>query len=177
MGFTVRPAIEADASTLASVAAATFPLACPPGTGAESMASFIREHLSEERMAEYLADPSRWLFLAESAGEAIGYTMLVLGEPRDVDVLSALTVRPTAEVSKCYVLADRHGSGVAAALLATTVDAAQTAGAVGAWLGVNQHNARANAFYERQGFRLVGTKHFMVGDEPQDDYVRERVFA
>jgi ribosomal protein S18 acetylase RimI-like enzyme len=39
---------------------------------------------------------------------------------------------------------------------------------------VNQENARANRFYEKSGFTLVGTKHFLVGDRLEDDFVRER---
>ncbi|MDQ4137674.1 MAG: GNAT family N-acetyltransferase, partial [Actinomycetota bacterium] len=38
----------------------------------------------------------------------------------------------------------------------------------------NQHNARANRFYEKSGFRTVGTKRFRVGAELHHDFVRER---
>ena len=44
----------------------------------------------------------------------------------------------------------------------------------GIWLGVNQQNARAQAFYVRSGFAVVGTKHFTVGTRVEDDYVLER---
>ena len=40
-----------------------------------------------------------------------GYAMVVTGEPADPDVQAALTVRPTAELSKIYVLPDQHGAG------------------------------------------------------------------
>jgi ribosomal protein S18 acetylase RimI-like enzyme len=44
------------------------------------------------------------------------------------------------------------------------------------WLGVNQLNARANRFYEKNGFAIVGEKKFLVGGKAEDDFVRERVF-
>ena len=44
---------------LAAVAARTFPLACPPSTPADNIASFIDTNLSATRFAEYLADPQR----------------------------------------------------------------------------------------------------------------------
>jgi RimJ/RimL family protein N-acetyltransferase len=56
------------------------------------------------------------------------------------------------------------------------VDAARAAGRAGIWLGVNQLNARANRFYERSGFALVGTKRFLVGGSWEDDFVRELSF-
>jgi len=42
---------------LAAVAARTFPLACPPSTPADNIASFIDTNLTATRFAEYLADP------------------------------------------------------------------------------------------------------------------------
>jgi tRNA (guanine37-N1)-methyltransferase len=58
--------------------------------------------------------------------------------------------------------------------MAASIDAARERGAVGMWLGVNQQNTRARAFYERSGFAVVGTKHFTVGARVEDDYVLER---
>ena len=164
-----------DAASLASVAAATFPLACPPDTTPESIAEFIALHLAESNFDAYLAAPDRELLLAESDGVVSGYTMLVYAEPTDPDVVDALTVRPTAELSKCYVLASSHGSGLAGQLMAASVEAARNRGAAGVWLGVNQHNAKANRFYEKNGFARVGTKRFLVGNRWEDDFVRELV--
>ena len=62
----------------------------------------------------------------------------------------------------------------ATALMDASLAVARAAGAAGAWLGVNQHNARARRFYERSGFAVVGTKHFRVGDRVEDDFVLER---
>lgn len=175
MTVTIRPAAVGDEAALAAVAAATFPLACPPHTTEEAKAAFIRTVLSEERFAEYLADDTRRLLIAEDAdGAAVGYTMVNLGEPSDADVRAAIRVRPTAELSKCYVLPGHHGEGVAARLMAESVDAAVTAGAEGMWLGVNQENARAQRFYGKHGFERVGTKRFLVGDRYEDDFVMER---
>ena len=50
-------------------------------------------------------------------------------------------------------------------------------GARSVWLGVNNENARANRFYEKHGFAIVGDKHFRLGDRMEDDYVRELVLG
>jgi ribosomal protein S18 acetylase RimI-like enzyme len=171
----VRPAVPGDAASLAAVAAVTFPLACPPHTTDEAKADFIARHLTEASFAGYLADPDRDLFVAELDGAAAGYTMLVAGEPTDPDVATAVTVRPTIELSKVYVLPEAHGRGVAQELMAASVAAARARGAAGVWLGVNEENVRANRFYEKSGFVTVGTKRFLVGGRYEDDYVRELV--
>jgi GNAT superfamily N-acetyltransferase len=169
----VRRASVSDSDVLARIAAATFPLACPPHTTEEAKATFIATHLSRANFEAYLADPARDILIAEVGDEAVGYTMLVFAEPTDPDVVAALSLRPSIELSKFYVLQGHHGQGIAAGLMAETLSTARDRGAAGVWLGVNEENARANRFYEKNGFVQVGTKHFLVGDNYEDDFVRE----
>jgi ribosomal protein S18 acetylase RimI-like enzyme len=172
---TIRRAAAGDEAALAAVAAATFPLACPPHTTEEAKAAFIASVLSEERFAGYLADDSRRLLLAEDAdGVVVGYTMVNLGEPADGDVAGSIRIRPSAELSKCYVLPGHQGEGVAGRLMAESVRSAADAGARGMWLGVNEENGRAQRFYGKHGFERVGAKRFLVGDRYEDDWVMER---
>ena len=172
----IRPGAPADAAVFAELAAATFPLACPPHTTPDSIAEFISRNLSLENFEGYLADPDRVLFLALENDSAIGYAMLVLAEPTDPDVVRSVATHPTCELSKLYVRPGHHGAGVSAGLVAACVDAARAAGRAGIWLGVNQLNARANRFYEKSGFALMGTKRFLVGGSWEDDFVRELSF-
>ena len=173
----IRPATADDSAALAQLAAVTFPLACPPHTLPEAIANFIATNLSVDSFEKYLADPERQLFISESDTVANGYAMLVYGEPYDADVAAAVRARPTAELSKLYVLADHHGGGIASSLVDVTVAAARARGALSLWLGTNQENGRANRFYEKSGFTLVGTKKFLVGDRYEDDNVWERQLA
>jgi ribosomal protein S18 acetylase RimI-like enzyme len=170
----IRIAIAADAAALSELAAATFPLACPPHTSPEAIADFISQNFAVAHFERYLADPHRELFLAEQDGEAIGYAMLILGEPTDEKVAAAISLHPTCELSKLYVRPGHQGSGVAAALVETAIEYARADRREGMWLGVNEENARANAFYEKSGFKRVGMKQFLVGERWEDDFVRER---
>lgn len=110
----------------------------------------------------------------DDEGTAVGYTMVHRGEPADPDVRAAVRIQPTAELSKCYVLADHHGAGIAASLMAASVRSAADDGAIGMWLGVNQLNERAQRFYGKHGFERVGARRFLVGDRYEDDWVMER---
>ncbi|MHA7987552.1 GNAT family N-acetyltransferase [Rathayibacter sp. CAU 1779] len=174
---TIRRAAESDADSLAFLAAVTFPLACPPHTTREDAASFVVANLSPASFRGYLADPDRVLLLAEQDGQAIGYTMVVFGEPHDADVAAAITLRPASELSKCYVLPGHHGQGVAGRLMQASVDVARDRGAGGIWLGVNQENQRAQRFYTKSGFTKVGVKRFLVGDNWEDDFVFEQALG
>jgi ribosomal protein S18 acetylase RimI-like enzyme len=173
VSVSIRRATPADAHALATVAAATFALACPPGTTEANIALFIETSLSKQSFEGYLASHVHRLWLAEEAGEPVGYAMAVHGEPTDPDIRAAVVVRPTAELSKIYVRESHHGTGVATALMELALTEAADSGAGSVWLGVNQQNIRANRFYEKQGFVLRGTRFFKVGDSTEADYVRE----
>ena len=173
MSEVIRRAEAGEGALLHTLAALTFPLACPPGTDPADIESFIAEHLSAARFEGYLADPDRVLLVVTSASSFIGYTMLVFQTPTDADVAAAVTSRPTAELSKCYVAPDAHGSGIASELMEATIGHARLSGARSLWLGVNNQNVRANRFYEKHGFVVVGTKHFLLGTDWQDDFTRE----
>lgn len=148
-----------DAGELAAVAAQTFPLACPPSTAPEDIASFVEANLSAERFAEYLADPDRTIITAARGGRIIGYAMLV----RDRT--------DAAELSKIYVLPDHHGDGASAALIELALATARQWGASSVWLGVNQANQRAQRFYAKSGFTISGTRTFQVGNRTENDYL------
>lgn len=174
MAISVTPAGGADAAELAAVAAATFPLACPPSAAAEDVAAFIATHLSVQRFGDYLTDADRIVFRASEGDRIIGYTMLIRGIGSDPDIASAVQQRPAVELSKMYVLPSHHGSGTASALMRTGIDWAGTAGTAAVWLGVNENNARAQSFYRKHGFDVTGSRTFHLGAGTETDLVMVR---
>ena len=167
--------MPADAHRLSALAIETFPLACPPGTTQENIDQFCATKLSPESVEAYLADPWIRIWFASHGDELLRYVMSVSGEPDDPVIAEAVKARPTVEISKIYVRVSAHGSGVAQQLMNVAVEEAKAEGAQSVWLGVNQQNERANTFYERSGFLLVGERRFQVGDSLEEDFVRERV--
>lgn len=161
MAIWVTPAGEGDAAELAAVAAATFPLACPESVASRDIAAFIAANLSAERFGEYLADPDRVILTATAEDRIIGYAMLI----RHPDAI---------ELSKMYVLASRHGTGAAPALIRSSITWAADTGAGTMWLGVNQKNIRAQRFYRKHGFEVSGTRTFRLGERTEHDYVMTR---
>ncbi|RRQ28877.1 GNAT family N-acetyltransferase [Rhodococcus sp. Eu-32] len=174
MTVTVGVAGLWEAEQLADVAAVTFPLACPPGSTRESIDAFVADVLSHERFGDYLSDPGRTILAARENDSVVGYAMLVHGDPADPALAAVVAHSPTMELSKLYVLPGHHGGQVARALMTAALEHASATGCAGVWLGVNQENARAQRFYAKNGFEIVGTKTFTVGTEVHDDYVMER---
>jgi ribosomal protein S18 acetylase RimI-like enzyme len=154
-------ATAASVDELAALAALTFPMACPASTPADNIASFLDTNLSAARFAEYLADPQRAVLTAVQDDRIVGYAMLIRGAD-------------DAELSKIYLLADFHGTGLATALMDAALTAAADWGAHSVWLGVNQENQRAQRFYLKSGFKINGTRTFQVGARRENDYVMVR---
>ncbi|OZE40303.1 GNAT family N-acetyltransferase [Rhodococcus sp. 05-2254-6] len=172
--MTVRVAARTDARRVAEVAASTFPLACPPGTRPEDIAQFVSNVLSAEHFENYIDDAARTVLIDETGdADVVGYAMLVSGPPADPGIRATLSPEPTMEVSKLYVQPTQHGSGAAGRLMSSSLDHARHSGCATAWLGVNQQNVRAQKFYAKHGFEIVGIKTFVVGVQTHDDYVMQ----
>jgi ribosomal protein S18 acetylase RimI-like enzyme len=174
MSINISTATADDAAALAACAAVTFPLACPPDTRPDDIQRHIETQLSAERFAAFIAAPGHTILCIRDGDGIAGYSMIVLDQPTDADVLAALSISPAVELSKFYMHPDHHGRGSAAALMTATLDLAAGSGLPGVWLGVNQENARAIRFYTKSGFRRVGTKRFRLGDRFEDDFILEQ---
>lgn len=174
MSITVRRADGEDAGELATVAAATFPLACPPSADPADVAAAIEAILSASRFTEYLADAERAVLVATEEGRIIGYTMLIRGVGDDADVAASVSQRPAVELSKMYVLPSHHSTGASAQLMQSALAWAADAGSAALWLGVNRNNERAQRFYRKHGFAVTGTRRFLLGESYEDDFVMVR---
>jgi ribosomal protein S18 acetylase RimI-like enzyme len=173
VGYTTDPA---DSDELAQVAAATFPLACPPELTGEDIAHFVANTLSVECFQQYLGSSDHHVLKAtDAASESIvGYALLIDSEPDDPDVTATITDRPLTMVSKLYVLPGFHGRSVSVGLMSAALTHAAEHGSARVWLGVNEQNRRAQRFYEKMGFTVVGRKSFVVNGRTCSDFILSR---
>ncbi|UKJ65378.1 GNAT family N-acetyltransferase [Cellulosimicrobium cellulans] len=182
----VRRATTEDAPALAGLAALTFPLACPPGTSPEAIAEHVATQLSSERFRAWAASAAHALLLVEAARSdvsegipdalgapsVLGYALLVRGVPDDPDVAAAVGTGEAVELSKIYVHPAAQGTGVAGVLMTAAAEAAARLGpGLPVWLGTNGLNARAQAFYRKHRFDVVGGRTYAVGGETHTDVV------
>ncbi len=78
------------------------------------------------------------------------------------------------ELERIYILAANQGKGYGKLLMDKAVAMAEKGGFRKMRLGVWQKSCRAIAFYKREGFRVAGSKTFLVGNDEQQDWVMER---
>ena len=164
------------AQAIATVAAATFPLACPPHSRPDDIAGFIRDNLGADAFARYIESAESEVLAARTPdGDYVGYALVHHRAPTDADVAAVVTAAPASEISKMYVLPDHHAKGrassPAAALMSAALQNAKSRGSAIAWLGVNQENVRAQRFYAKMGFTRAGVKTFNLNGSIEHDFV------
>lgn len=191
------------AAAVADVAAATFPLACPPHSSPADIAAFIGDNLRPENFARHIADPDTDVLVARDrpGGPMIGYTLIHHTDPKHPNVAAVVTARPVTELSKMYVLPGHHGqrraphnngtvgngpaddrtagnrtarNQPAHALMRAAIARATERGSVLVWLGVNEENVRAQRFYSKMGFTRAGVKTFDLNGSIEHDYILVR---
>ena len=168
----IRPATVADAALLAELGARTFYDTFAPHCSPEDMTAYLTVAFSPEIQAAELADQSRLFFIAELDGRAVGYAQL-----HAADAPTCVLGAKPIELARMYVAKEWHGQGVAHALMRVCLDEARGAGYETMWLGVWERNWRAQGFYRKWGFSVVGSHVFPVGSDPQIDLLMERTLA
>ena len=163
----IRRATGDDAAALAEFGARTFFEAFGADNTAEDMAKHLAAAWAPDLQRAEIADPLLDTLLAVDANGNFGGFAQLQAECPPADVP---TQKPV-ELKRFYVDKPWQGQGLARDLMAAVEGEARRRGARELWLGVWQRNQRAQAFYRKCGFRKVGTKVFVVGDDPQTDDV------
>ena len=157
-----------DASTLAIVGAATFLESFAGLVPGDAILAHCRKNHVASVYSAYLAHPQTRAWLAEVAPGAapVGYALLTAP-----DFPPELVREGDVELRRIYVFSRFHGSGAGWRLMELAIASAREQGAKRLLLGVHPDNARAIAFYRKNGFQSIGTRKFQVGNAQFEDPV------
>lgn len=168
----IRPATAADAAALAAFAERVFAEVFGPGNDADDMAAYLAVAFGAAQQRDEITEPGAIVLLAEDAGGAMaGYLHITPSRT------PACVTAPAMELKRLYVDPRRHSRGLGKRLLDDGIGRAAAAGATRLWLGVWEHNVRAQKFYQRGGFTRAGEHVFLLGTDPQTDWIMQRSIA
>lgn len=165
----IRRATVEDAALLTELAARTFYDAFAAMNKPENLQAYMAQAFSVPQLTAELGDPRASFLLAEVDGTLAGYAKLCAG-----DAPRCITGPQPIELVRLYVAQQYLGAGVGNDLMRACLDKARKLGYQTIYLGVWEHNARAQAFYFRWNFTVVGSHVFQMGDEPQIDWLMQR---
>lgn len=164
----IRRAGTDDAGALALAGAATFLETFAGILHGRDIVEHCRRQHAQEVYADWLDDAAAALWLAETAEGAAPVGYAVIAPPKlPLHDLS----EDDLELKRIYLLSRFHGGGVGSELMEQAVAEARVRGARRLLLGVYVGNARALAFYARNGFEQIGERRFQVGGNTYGDAI------
>jgi ribosomal protein S18 acetylase RimI-like enzyme len=169
MNIVIRPGAATDATALAELAARTFQETFADDNRPEDMALYLARAYGTSQQQRELLDADITTLLVEVDGDLAGYAQLRSGM-----VPECVTGKSPIELWRFYVARPWHGRGVAQTLMRRVELEASRRGGQTSWLGVWERNARAQAFYRKNGFVDAGSHVFMVGTDAQTDRILVR---
>ncbi|MGC4101859.1 N-acetyltransferase family protein [Ferruginibacter sp.] len=166
MEITIRRATINDVITLSTIARQTFYDTFTGTCTEEDMENFLEEYFNEEQVARELSNPDDQFYFAEVDGEPAGYLRYM----EDYRNFPLMKQWKAMELKRIYILKEFHGKGIAQKLMDFLIDVCTKNKYEVIWLGVWEHNLRAQKFYEKYGFVSSGHTHdFPIGNTPQTD--------
>jgi diamine N-acetyltransferase len=167
----IRDATQDDAAALTDLAYTTFwdAFAAHPKNAPDDLADYMAKAFNVEQFARELSDEKSNFLIAEIDGQMAGYSKIVF----DYIEPGVVAQRPV-ELNRLYSRQEFYGQGVGQTLMDTCFTRARELDRDVMWLGVWEYNPRAQRFYEKNGFRVVGKHVFLLGSDPQTDLLMQK---
>ncbi len=172
MPIEIRLAVLADAELIAVISRQTFYEAFAGQNTKENMDKFMNETFTKEALMKEVGESGNIFLLAYDGEEPVGYARM-----REHNNPPGLATVKTVEIARIYATTNSIGKGVGKALMQKCIDIAEEKKIDTIWLGVWQHNKRAIDFYTRWGFEKFSTHVFMLGDDPQKDWLMKKTLV
>ena len=169
--ISIRHAGVDDAKLLTDLSYTTFwdAFAHHPKNAPDDLDHYMRQAFNIDQITAELADEASIFLIAEIDGAPAGYAKLVVGH-----IEPGVTAERPIELNRLYSHQEYIGKGVGQNLMDACFEQAKGLGHDIMWLGVWEFNPRAQRFYEKNGFRIVGNHTFQLGSDPQTDLLMQK---
>ncbi len=167
--ISVRYVIASEAEFIAELSRQTFYETFASQNTRENMNRFMQEQFSMEKLVSEVSAPGNTFLLAFEKELPVGYAMLREGKnPPELDP------EPALEIARIYAVRSSVGKGVGRSLMQKCIEIAEERNKKIIWLGVWEHNQLAIGFYLKWGFVKFATHIFLLGDDPQTDWLMKK---
>ncbi len=167
MEITIRRVLEADVPVLSTIAKQSFYDTFTGTCTEQDMQGFLQDYFNETQLRKEVCNENDCCFFAEADGVPVAYIRFM----EDYSSLPLMQQWKAIELKRIYVLKEYHSKGIAQQLMEFLIDYSKREQYEVIWLGVWEHNLRAQRFYEKYGFVNSGHTHdFPIGSTPQTDF-------
>jgi ribosomal protein S18 acetylase RimI-like enzyme len=162
----IRNAGPADVDLLVKLGKLSFYEAFSEETAPEDMAGHLQTAFQVEDIKAQLNTDQSIFIILEIDASAAGYAYLQPDTPPD-----CVKDPDTIQLVRLYLRRNYYGRNVGNTLMKACLEKALSRGFQSVWLSSWELNHRANAFYKKWEFEIVGRAKFKVGSDIQDDFI------
>lgn len=166
MAFQLRRCTVADLNTLRDLSIEIFCETFAPLNTPENMDAYVQSAYTLPKLRREMEDPKQEFYFAYADGILAGYLKV-----NEAPSQSEINDPNALELERIYVAKEFLGAGVGQFLMDQAVEMARNRGKKYIFLGVWEYNHRAKRFYQKNGFYRFGQHTFVMGDDPQTDYL------
>lgn len=168
--LTITRANVSDAALLTRIGLQAFCEAFEKDNNPDDFKTYIDEAFTEDQLRKDMEEDGSIFYIAYSNGEAAGYARL----RTSTEVNDQFPGKRLIELHRLYALNKYIGRGIGKALMNHCLREAKSQNCEIIWLGVWEHNLHAQGFYKNFGFEKFSSHVFMVGNDPQTDFLLKK---
>ena len=165
----IRKVEKADVGVLSQIAKQTFRETFAHDNTEEQLQEYFEEAYNLRVLSTELEDPESESYFIMHEEEIAGFLKVNWGNAQTEKELEN-----AFEIQRLYVLQTYQGFGLGKQLFEFALEHAENNGFSWAWLGVWEHNTKAQAFYNRYGFEKFSQHRFMVGRKVDTDWLLKK---
>ena len=165
----IRNAGPTDVDLLVELGKLAFYEAFSEETAPEDMADHLQTAFKVEDIKAQLNTDQSIFIILEIDASAAGYAYLHPEPPPD-----CVKNPNPIQLVRLYLRKDYYGRNVGNSLMKDCLETARSKGFEAVWLSSWELNHRANAFYKKWEFEIVGRAKFKVGSDIQNDFIFAR---
>jgi len=162
----LRKAVPRDVDLLIRLGKRCFYEAFNDRTAPGDMAAYLRSTFHKTAIENQLMDDRSLIFIAEGGDGPAGY---VYAHPAITP--QCVSDKAAIKLERLYLRKRYYGRAVGDALMQISIEESRSRGYQSIWLSSWELNDRANAFYNKWGFKVVGNQKFSVGSDIQNDII------
>jgi len=155
----IRSASVDDTSILRELAETTFLESHGHSANPEEIASYVLEKYNYDAIKAELEDAANSYHIIFVNNEPAGFSKIILNKPFAESNIENLT-----KLDRIYILKRYYDLHVGSALYDFILDFIKKHQQKGIWLFVWKENPRAVNFYQRKGFKIIGSHNFRISE-------------
>jgi len=167
--ISIRNAGPTDVDLLVELGKLSFYEAFSEETAPDDMTDHLQTAFEVEDIKAQLNSDQSIFIILEIDASAAGYAYLQPETPPD-----CVKGPDTIQLVRLYLRRKYYGRDVGNTLMKACLEEARLRGYRSVWLSSWELNHRANSFYKKWEFEIVGRAKFKVGSDIQDDFIFAR---